>query len=159
MQYTASHLIKSTLALVCLFSIVHAQVGVVPKPTLPQALTSTNLKPQIIVEKDTYQIIAQEAQVKVNQQSSLKVIVVTKGNHKLNTEYPHRISVPKTGDIDTGAEKFTGQLKDKQLEYEVPVTFKKMGQQSLEATAHFSVCNDSACYMHKEKITLKSNVQ
>jgi hypothetical protein len=157
--------VSSLLVMFSFLSVAQAQVSVPPqstttllKPTVP-ALNSINLKPQILVEKETYQVIAQESNVKVNQQTPLKVIVVTKGEHKLNTEYPHRISAPKTADIDTGTEKYTGQLKDKQLEYEVPVIFKKMGPQSLEATAHFSVCNENACYMHKEKIVLKSNVE
>lgn len=145
------------LLLLCLPVSVSAQ-ALTPKID-PSKLSLLASPTSILLDKDTYQLVSTNQSAKVNQASKLIITVIPKTAHKINEEYPHRISVPAIIDIDTGSEKYSGMLKDKQLQYEVQITPKKAGDFQLDATVNFSICNDKACYMNKEKIALKVKVQ
>jgi hypothetical protein len=145
------------LLLLCLPMTLGAQT---PNLKVDASKLNLNTAPTaVLLDKDTYQLVSTHQALKVNQAAKLIFTVIPKTEHKINLEFPHRISIPGNADLDTGAEKYSGIIKDKHLQYEVQITPKKAGEFSLDANVNFSICNDKACYMNREKVTIQLKVQ
>lgn len=121
-----------------------------PPAPAPEASTA-------VAEAPAYALDVDDWEGPVGEEGYVTVAVVAQGDHKINVEYPQRISLdaPPKG-LALPVRKLSmdeGQLEsEKRLVFTVPATPTEVGAYQLRGTVRLSVCSDAQCKTVKEPV-------
>lgn len=116
-------------------------------------------------KETTFVIDAQPAEAKVGDKSSFKVTIKPGTGYKWNENFPAAFKIvteqPKSvvfqrRDFDKSA----FQTEAKHANLSVPFDAKAANEETIDATATFSVCNDETCLIYRnEKVAMQVKVR
>jgi len=114
--------------------------------------------------KDAYELEVTPWTGPVGAQGEVVVAIEARGDHKINVEYPHKLSLrePPAGltlprrELRFADAKLDG---DKRMTYAIPVSSDRSGEFLVTGSVKLSVCNEEHCIIKTQPLSAKVTTQ
>ena len=108
---------------------------------------ASSLDSSRVIDGDTYQIILPDSDL-TSLEVEQVIRVIPKPGYKANKDFPHRLKVTSSPEVQVAQDEFKGELKETALQYAVSLKLSS-GEHAIKGIADFSICNENMCKLYR----------